>query len=129
MSTRKVHFRDTRLFVNAGLRYPLCRVSDRLDTDAARLKTSGDRAEVTCLACRRLFEAADRAPKQSADIRFSNQGSLWLISGLTDEGKAWLDEHVGDDETQYWCGAIVCEPRYVSNIIEGAREAGLRSEL
>jgi hypothetical protein len=61
----------------------------------------------------------------SADICFDNHGSIFLIRGLSEAGKYWIDENVGDEETQHWAGAIVCEPRYVADIARGAVEAGL----
>jgi hypothetical protein len=59
------------------------------------------------------------------DIRFENHGSIFLIRGVSDAGQTWLDENVGDDETQHFGDAIVAEPRYVADITCGAVEAGL----
>ncbi|MGD0307206.1 MAG: hypothetical protein ABSC71_20465 [Candidatus Acidiferrales bacterium] len=59
------------------------------------------------------------------DIAFENHGSIVLIRGLSDAGQTWLDEHVGNDETQYFGNAVVAEPRYCQPIIEGAISAGL----
>jgi hypothetical protein len=59
------------------------------------------------------------------DIRFESHGSIVLIRAVSDAGQTWLDENVGDDETQYFGGAIAAEPRYCGAIIEGALEAGL----
>jgi len=64
-------------------------------------------------------------PPPQIDIRLENHGSLFLIRGLSEAGQAWLDENVGNDETQHWGGAIVCEPRYVADIAIGAQKAGL----
>lgn len=60
------------------------------------------------------------------DIAFENHGSIILIHGLSDAGKAWLDENVGNDETQYFGSAIAAEPRYCGAILEGAISAGLK---
>ena len=60
-----------------------------------------------------------------ADIAFENHGSIVLIRGLSKFGQTWLDENVGNDETQYFGTAIVAEPRYCQSIIEGALGAGL----
>jgi hypothetical protein len=62
---------------------------------------------------------------RSADICFEDHGSIFLIRGLSEVGKAWLDKNVGDEDTQHWAGAIVCEPRYVADVARGAVEAGL----
>ena len=59
------------------------------------------------------------------DISFENHGSIVLIRGLSDAGQTWLDENVGNDETQYFGKAIIAERRYCQPIIEGAESAGL----
>jgi hypothetical protein len=59
------------------------------------------------------------------DIAFENHGSIVLIRGLSDAGQAWLDENVGDDETQYFGNAIAAEPRYVEAVMHGAQADGL----
>lgn len=64
-------------------------------------------------------------PPPQIDIALENHGSLFLIRGLSEAGRSWLDENVGGEETQYWCGAVVCEPRYVADIAIGAQHAGL----
>jgi hypothetical protein len=59
------------------------------------------------------------------DLSFENHLSLFLIRPLSLAGKTWLDENVGDSETQTFGGAVVCEPRYVAAIHRRAIEAGL----
>ena len=66
-----------------------------------------------------------QSPAEVIDIAFENHGSIVLIRGLSDTGQAWLDENVGDDETQCFGNAVVAEPRYCAAIIEGARRDGL----
>ncbi len=63
--------------------------------------------------------------EQILDIAFQNHGSIVLIRGLSEAGQAWLDEIVGDDETQYFGNAIADEPRYCAAILRGAIDAGL----
>jgi hypothetical protein len=60
-----------------------------------------------------------------ADLIIENHGSLFLLRPVSSLGQTWLDENVGDSETQTWCGAVVCEPRYVESIYFGAIQAGL----
>jgi hypothetical protein len=64
-------------------------------------------------------------PERTIDIAFENHGSIVLIRGLSEAGQAWLDENVGNDETQYFGNAIAAEPRYCANIILGAQREGL----
>jgi hypothetical protein len=64
-------------------------------------------------------------PPSQVDIVLENHGSLFLIRGLSDAGKNWLAENVDNEEAQYWCGAVVCEVRYVADIALGAEKFGL----
>ena len=48
----KTHYRDIRLFCNAGMYFPACYSVNRpLDTDKGRLPTSGIPKLVTCKHC------------------------------------------------------------------------------
>lgn len=66
-----------------------------------------------------------RKPKQQIDLSFENHLSVFLIRPLSELGQKWLDENVGDDDTQHFGNAVVCEPRYVQPIWEGAIRDGL----
>jgi hypothetical protein len=72
------------------------------------------------------FQASGGSPPQPfVDLVFENHFSLYLIRPLSPSGKAWLDENVGDSETLTFGGAVVCECRFVEDILRGAVEAGL----
>lgn len=64
------------------------------------------------------------APPKPADIRVTNAGSIFLLRPLTKKARAWLKDSV-DPEAQWFGGALVVEPRYVADIVTGARENGL----
>ena len=50
----KTHFRDTRLFNNAGMPFPTCYAGARLlDLDKGRLPTTNNQTNVTCQHCLR----------------------------------------------------------------------------
>lgn len=51
-------------------------------------------------------------------------GTVVLLHGATDAGQAWLDERIGED-AQRWAGRVVCERRYVADVVDGARRDGL----
>lgn len=52
-----MHYRDLRLFNNAGMCYPACKVDDGpLDLDHGRLATSGWPRDVTCPDCLTLIK-------------------------------------------------------------------------
>ena len=57
MAKGKVHMRDIRLRVNAGMDMPLCYAAQKglLDIDKSGCKTVGYVADVTCKHCLRVF--------------------------------------------------------------------------
>lgn len=68
--------------------------------------------------------------KTAPDISVENHGSIFLLRPLNVAATNWLDtvtNHDIDDAdaAQWFGGALVVEPRYVADIVNGAREAGL----
>jgi hypothetical protein len=63
----------------------------------------------------------------SPDFKLENHGSLFLLRPLNSAAKEWMQDHlpVDDPETQFWCGALVVEPRYVAPIVDGIVGDGL----
>jgi hypothetical protein len=61
----------------------------------------------------------------AVDLRFENHFSLFLIRPCSEIGQQWLDANVGDENTLTFGNAVVCEPRYVEAILQGAIDAGL----
>lgn len=60
------------------------------------------------------------------DILVGNHGSILLLRPATPVGRTWLEAKC--DRTGYQpfaCGTLLCEPRYVADIVAGARQAGL----
>ena len=53
-----------------------------------------------------------------------NHGSIVLLEPQDRNAEQWLEEHV-DPEARWWGPALVVEPRYVADIVNGAREDGL----
>jgi hypothetical protein len=62
-----------------------------------------------------------------ADLSIQNEGSIFLLRGLTDAGKAWIAANIPDD-AQSFGGAIVVEHRYIGDIAQGAVNDGLEVE-
>ena len=58
------------------------------------------------------------------DVRIANHGSVVLLHPQSPTGQAWLDENIGADALTFG-RAIVCEPRYVSDILTGMVADGL----
>jgi hypothetical protein len=61
----------------------------------------------------------------SPDIVVEAHGSIVLLRPVSPIGQTWLQENVIGQETQLFGNAVVCEPRYVANIVFGARGEGL----
>ena len=60
------------------------------------------------------------------DIIVEGHGSISILRGMTDAGYAWIEEHVSDDRFQpFGLGARLVEPRFVADIIAGARRDGI----
>ena len=62
----------------------------------------------------------------STDLEFTDHGSIWLLRAASPRGRAWLDEYVESPNCNHWGGALVVEPRYVFDIVNGAEMFGLR---
>ena len=78
------------------------------------------------------FEASGSSPtcletnlRPSPDILVENHGSIFLLRPVTSSGQFWLQENVVGEQTQHFGNAVVCEPRYVADIVFGARGQGL----
>jgi hypothetical protein len=62
---------------------------------------------------------------RSADIHVQIEGSIYILFGMSDAGKAWLKENLPDDAMTWGRGGVVVEHRFVADIVAGAIEAGL----
>lgn len=65
------------------------------------------------------------APKVVYDVAVENHGTIALIRPLTDSGRTWVEENIPTEDWQWFGGAIVAEPRYVPDVIEGMEGDGL----
>jgi len=75
------------------------------------------------------FEASGSSPTPNlqppADILVEAHGSIILLRPASPIGQTWLQENVIGEETQLFGNAVVCEPRYIGDIVFGARGQGL----
>ena len=61
------------------------------------------------------------------DFVTQDHGSIVLLKPLSEAGKIWIDEHIGQgDEVQYWGDSVVVEPRYIRDIIDGIEADGYK---
>jgi hypothetical protein len=81
---------------------------------------------------RNAFEASGSSPtdpesrlQTSPDILVENHSSIFLLRPTSSVGQAWLQENVIGEETQIFGNAVVCEPRFIADIVFGARGKGL----
>jgi hypothetical protein len=59
------------------------------------------------------------------DVLLAFYGTIALITPLTDTAQTWVSEHLVHEESLYWCGALVVEPRYLDPIVAGMTDEGL----
>ena len=78
------------------------------------------------------FEASGSSPTRSEtnlqpspDILVESHNSVFLLRPASPVGQTWLQENVIREATQLFGNAVVCEPRYVADIVFGARAEGL----
>lgn len=63
-----------------------------------------------------------------ADITLQDEGTIILLWPETCAGKEWIGQNIDPDATRWGAGdwpAVVCEPRYIGDIIEGMQADGL----
>lgn len=60
----------------------------------------------------------------TTDITITDHGSIILVTPITDQAKAWVDDNVSE-ESQWFGNSLVVEPRYISNLVDGMSDAGL----
>jgi len=66
-----MHYRDLRLFNNAGIAFPACRAGDELlDMDCGSWPTSGIKQNVTCPECLILILVSIYGEQQREGIKF-----------------------------------------------------------
>ncbi len=62
---------------------------------------------------------------QVSDFALTFEGSLYILWPQTDEGRAWIDDHIADDHMGWCANAIAIESGYVGAIIDGIHDADL----
>lgn len=74
MKEPKTHYRNTRLYVNAGMRFPECYAyAELLDVEKSALPTTGEVNEVTCKHCLRLMERRAREEGRLRQLQLKRQ--------------------------------------------------------
>jgi hypothetical protein len=59
-----------------------------------------------------------------ADFWTDDHGSICLVCPITTRAEQWIAEHVSD-EAQWMGPALVVEPRYMRDLVDGMESDGL----
>jgi len=61
------------------------------------------------------------------DFLIDNQRTIFAVIPVSDEGRAWIDEHVADDAL--WFGkSLIVEHRFIESLVDGFQSDGLTFE-
>jgi len=66
----------------------------------------------------------ERREQNQPDISIECQGSIDLFRPLTRAGREWITANISED-SNWFGGALVVEPRYAANLITGMTNDGL----
>ncbi len=64
----------------------------------------------------------------TTDLTVANHGSICILTPVSDAGREWVAEHIPGDAMTWGPEGIVVEPRYIDDIVNGARDSGLEVE-
>jgi len=59
------------------------------------------------------------------DFIVLDHGSICVLTALSDEAQAWVDEHLPEDAQIWGPNGTVIEPRYLPPILDGIEADGL----
>ena len=62
----------------------------------------------------------------ATDIVVENHGSIFLLRPISDSGRVWIEENIGQQNgfQPYW-PTVVVEPRYVEDVVNGIQAGAL----
>lgn len=63
-------------------------------------------------------------PAVKPDFALQNEGTIYLLTPLTDSAKEWVTEHLPED-AQWFGNGVVIEWRYIACIVQGIQDDGL----
>lgn len=72
--------------------------------------------------------SAVESKQEVIDFGFRDEGSIWIVKPLTPEAKEFAVENIYTDETQFWAGGFVVEPRRVIDLFNGLQADGFAVE-
>lgn len=113
---------------NPGARRAARRVAREAAQDrVARRCPHGVSPASCCLRCRRETSAPAVAATAvvEPDARAYDAGPFWVVAPDTPAADRWLRRHVSRESTWHR-GELVVEPRFVVDLVEAMRAAGLQ---
>ncbi len=63
-------------------------------------------------------------PAVKPDFTLQNEGTIYLLTPLTDSAKEWVSDHLPED-AQWFGNGVVVEHRYIACIVQGIQDDGL----
>jgi hypothetical protein len=63
--------------------------------------------------------------RPAGDFVFENFGSVCILTAVSDQAKAWVEDHLPEDRMTWGRNGSVIEPRYVDDILSGIVADGL----
>lgn len=63
------------------------------------------------------------------DFEIADHGSIMTFKPLTDDAREWVETNLVGDDVQWFGGAVVVEPRYAGDIINGIAADGLTTNI
>lgn len=71
------------------------------------------------------MSTAQDAPRVEPDVRCEHAGSFVLVTPETRAACRWMRRHLDHAETTWHGISLVAEPRYVMDLVQAMRGAGL----
>ncbi|MGA9417138.1 MAG: hypothetical protein WBV60_20790 [Terriglobales bacterium] len=70
------------------------------------------------------MSSSSQVVPSTPDILVCNEGTVFLFCPLTNQAKAWIDDHVQSD-AQWFGNTLVVEHRFAWGLAQGMKNAGL----
>jgi hypothetical protein len=66
-------------------------------------------------------------PEEKVDLHVMDQGTIFLLTPMTQRATYWVAENIGaGEDVATWGSSIIVEHRYIADIVEGAIADGLK---
>lgn len=117
----------------------ICLISDILgcvsrvvrSQDAATVAPQwGQRCEQPNNGWIRLKGKPQMTNPKTSDFVLENHFSIYLLRPASDFGRTWIEDHIGETNGfQPYYPTVICEPRYVEDLLRGIADDGLTAVI